>query len=209
MNFQKRQNAMNIRKATIMKRIIVFFMVLTALFAFTSCSDDNTKGADTADLTNNVIIVVEGYGEIKVTLTPEHAPITVANFKKLVAAHAYDGTIFHRVIYDFMIQGGDTTLTPYGEADTIKGEFLTNGVKNNLAHDRGVISMAREDKPNTASSQFFICHKKSPHLDGKYAAFGYVTDGMEVVDAIASVPTSQWNDRPYEDIVITTIKFAD
>ena len=180
---------------------------MAGLFAFASCSENTDVNVD--DLPNEVVIVVEGYGEIKVTLTPENAPITVANFKKLVADNAYDGTIFHRVINNFMIQGGDTTLTSYGKTDAIKGEFKSNGVNNTLLHKRGVISMARADAKNSATSQFFICHQNSYHLDGDYAAFGYVTEGMEVVDAIAGVATNSWNNRPFEDVVITTIKFAE
>ena len=190
-----------------MKRIIALLLAVAGLFAFASCSRNTDVNVD--DLPNEVIIVVEGYGEIKVTLTPENAPITVANFKKLVADNAYDGTIFHRVINNFMIQGGDTSMTDYGRADTIKGEFKSNGVNNTLLHKRGVISMARAEAKNSANSQFFICHQNSHHLDGDYAAFGYVTEGMEVVDAIAAVGTNPWNNRPYEDVVITTIKFAE
>ena len=188
-----------------MKKIIAVLMIAATVFMLVGCSssEGNSEGS------NNVIIVVENYGEIHVTLTPEHAPITVANFKKLINEGAYDGTIFHRVINNFMIQGGDTTLTSYGKADTIKGEFAKNGVNNTLAHKRGVISMARADDMNSASSQFFIMHKDKSHLDGSYAAFGYVTEGMDIVDMIAGVPTNSWNDQPYDDIVITTIKFAE
>ncbi len=193
-----------------MKKIIALLMAVFAIFTLVSCTNDSGEdGSDVDKLPNDVIIVVEGYGEIHVTLTPQHAPITVANFKKLVADKAYDGTIFHRVIYDFMIQGGDTTMTSYGETEAIKGEFFVNGVKNDLLHERGVISMARANDMDSASSQFFICQKKSAHLDGKYAAFGYVTKGMDVVDAIAETPTNPWNNRPQDDIVITTIKFAE
>lgn len=194
-----------------MKRFTAVLMAIVMLVMFTACSRDNPDATKTEPEENNendIIIVVEGYGEIKVRLTPEHAPITVRNFKELVSENAFDGTVFHRIIYNFMIQGGDTTLTNYGYVEPIKGEFYANGVKNELLHDRGVISMARGDDMNSATSQFFICHQKSPHLDGKYAAFGYVTEGMDVVDAIASVPTSPWNDCPYEKIVIKTVKFA-
>jgi len=143
-----------------MKRIIALLMAVFAIFTLVSCTNDSGEdGSDVDKLPNDVIIVVEGYGEIHVTLTPQHAPITVANFKKLVADKAYDGTIFHRVIYDFMIQGGDTTMTSYGETEAIKGEFFVNGVKNNLLHERGVISMARANDMDSASSQFFICQK--------------------------------------------------
>lgn len=189
-----------------MKRI--FSIVLALCFVLSLCAC-GTGDSDIPE-TNNVIIVVEGYGEIHVTLTPEHAPITVKNFKMLVSKGAYDGTIFHRVVNNFVIQGGDTTLTSYGKADAIKGEFASNGVNNTLSHKRGVISMARVGgMNNSATSQFFIMHKDRTTLDGDYAAFGYVTEGMDVVDAIASVPTNSWDDRPYVDVVVTTIKFAD
>ena len=188
-----------------MKRIFSIMLVLCFVLSLCACSTDDGQ----IPATNNVIIVVEGYGEIHVTLTPEHAPITVKNFKMLVSKGAYDGTIFHRVINNFVVQGGDTTRTSYGKADTIKGEFLSNGVNNTLSHKRGVISMARANDMNSASSQFFIMHKDRTSLDGNYAAFGYVTKGMDVVDAIAAVPTNSWDDRPCVDIVVTTIKFAD
>ena len=188
-----------------MKKIIAVLLLGIMMLSAVGCSSVEQQPGG-----NDVIIVVEGYGEISVRLTPENAPITVNNFKKLINEGAYDGTIFHRVINNFMIQGGDTTLTAYGEADNIKGEFSNNGVKNNLAHTRGVISMARVGgMNNSANSQFFICQKDCSWLDGDYAAFGYVTAGMEIVDAIANVPTSAWNDQPIEDIVITTIKFAE
>lgn len=129
-------------------------------------------------------------------LYPEVAPITVKNFVKLCGQHFYDGLIFHRVIPGFMIQGGDPEGTGMGGSDEeIKGEFLSNGVVNNLKHTRGVISMARAMNPNSASSQFFIMHKDAPHLDGNYAAFGKVTEGLEVVDHIAAVKTN-YMDKP-------------
>jgi peptidyl-prolyl cis-trans isomerase B (cyclophilin B) len=122
---------------------------------------------------------------IKIELYPDVAPITVANFEKLVKEGFYDGLIFHRVISGFMIQGGDPMGTGMGGAkEKIKGEFLANGVRNDLKHTRGVISMARSAMPNSASSQFFIMHQDAPHLDGQYAAFGKVVEGMDVVDLI-------------------------
>ena len=147
-------------------------------------------------------------GEIVVELDPTNAPITVANFQKLVGKHFYDGLIFHRVIKDFMIQGGDPTGTGMGGADEeIKGEFLINGVRNNLSHSRGVISMARSQFYNSASSQFFICHADCKFLDGQYAAFGKVVEGMETVDKIACVKTNR-GDRPLVEQKIKTIRFA-
>jgi peptidyl-prolyl cis-trans isomerase B (cyclophilin B) len=146
---------------------------------------------------------------IKIELYPEVAPITVANFEKLVKEGFYDGLIFHRVINGFMIQGGDPEGTGMGGAkDKIKGEFRSNGVKNDLKHTRGVISMARSMMPNSASSQFFIMHKDAPHLDGQYAAFGKVVEGIEVVDEIASVKVN-FQDRPLEDQVMKKVTIVD
>lgn len=148
---------------------------------------------------------MENGKKIKLELYPDVAPITVANFEKLVGEHFYDGIIFHRVIKGFMIQGGDPTGTGMGgSAEKIKGEFLANGVVNNLKHTRGVISMARTAAPNSASSQFFIMHQDAPHLDGQYAAFGKVVEGIEVVDEIASTRVD-WNDKPVNEQKIKTI----
>ncbi len=144
-------------------------------------------------------------GIIKVELDPKAAPITCANFEKLVSEGFYDGLIFHRVIAGFMIQGGDPTGTGMGGSDeTIKGEFAVNGVKNPLSHKRGVISMARSQRYNSASSQFFICHADATFLDGQYAAFGHVVEGMEVVDRIASVRTDG-QDRPQIDMIMEKV----
>ena len=146
-----------------------------------------------------VRIEMENGGIIELELYPEVAPITVANFEKLVSEGFYDGIIFHRVISGFMIQGGDPLGMGYGGSDEkIKGEFMANGVRNTLSHTRGVISMARSQDPNSASSQFFICHSDATFLDGQYAAFGKVTKGIEVVDAIAEVETNGM-DKPYEE----------
>ena len=133
------------------------------------------------------------------------APKTAANFEKLVKEGFYNGLIFHRVIEGFMIQGGDPTGTGMGGSrEKIVGEFAINGYKNPLSHKRGVISMARSQNPNSASSQFFIVHEDSTFLDGQYAAFGKVVAGMETVDAIAETPT-YYSDRPYEEQKIKTI----
>ena len=134
-----------------------------------------------------VIIEMENGKQIKLELYPDKAPITVENFLKLVSAGFYDGLIFHRVIKDFMIQGGDPEGTGMGGAkEKIKGEFLMNGVPNDLRHERGVISMARAQNPNSASSQFFICHNRTntAHLDGVHTCFGRVVEGLEVIDQI-------------------------
>ncbi|MBR3295643.1 MAG: peptidylprolyl isomerase [Clostridia bacterium] len=152
-----------------------------------------------------VVIEVKDMGKIKVELDREHAPITVENFEKLVKEGFYDGTIFHRVIYGFMIQGGDPTGTGMGGPGyTIKGEFAANGIDNPILHKRGVISMARSMDPDSAGSQFFIMHQDAPHLDGQYAAFGHVVEGMEVVDEIANSLTN-YSDRPMEDVVMEKV----
>ncbi|WP_302954355.1 peptidylprolyl isomerase [Faecalitalea cylindroides] len=158
--------------------------------------------------TELILITMENGDEIKAELYPETAPKTVENFLKLVDEKFYDGLIFHRVIKGFMIQGGDPTGTGMGGSkDTVVGEFRANGFQNDLAHTRGVLSMARTNMPNSASSQFFIMHQDAPHLDGQYAAFGKVIEGMEAVDKIASVKTN-WQDKPLKDQRIKTIRRA-
>ena len=158
--------------------------------------------------TELILITMENGDEIKAELYPEEAPKTVENFLKLVDEKFYDGLIFHRVIKGFMIQGGDPTGTGMGGSkDTIVGEFRANGFQNDLAHTRGVLSMARTNMPNSASSQFFIMHQDAPHLDGQYAAFGKVVEGMEAVDKIASTKTN-WQDKPLKDQRIKTIRRA-
>lgn len=153
-----------------------------------------------------VDIKMKDGGIIKVELYPEIAPISVENFLKLVNSGFYNGLIFHRVIKGFMIQGGCPDGTGMGGPGwQIKGEFASNGVKNDLKHERGVLSMARSMMKDSAGSQFFIMHKDAPHLDGEYAAFGKVIEGMDVVDAIASTRTDRWNDKPYEDQVIESM----
>ena len=151
-------------------------------------------------------ITMDNNQEIEAELYPEVAPLTVENFVNLVNQHFYDGLIFHRVIKGFMIQGGDPTGTGMGGSDNkIKGEFLANGVINELKHERGVLSMARSMDPNSASSQFFIMHEDAPHLDGQYAAFGEVISGMDVVDEIANAQTD-YRDKPLTDQRIKTIE---
>ncbi len=143
-----------------------------------------------------VVIEMENGKQIKIELYPDKAPITVANFEKLVKSGFYDGLIFHRVISGFMIQGGCPKGTGTGGPGwNIKGEFDANGIKNDISHERGVVSMARAMDPNSAGSQFFIMHKAAPHLNGQYAAFGKVVEGMDAVDEIASVETDR-ADRP-------------
>lgn len=189
-----------------MKKFIKICIIVISMFILCSCESDN----------NIVEIDVQDYGKIVIELYPDMAPITVKNFKKLVSEEYYDGLIFHRVIKDFMIQTGDPTGTGTGGSEeTIKGEFLANGFNNRLSHTRGVVSMARKGANpetsatlNSASSQFFIVQKDSTYLDGKYAAFGKVVSGIEIVDQIAAVSTDS-NDKPKKDVVINTIRFKE
>ena len=166
-----------------MKRVISCLLLAATLAAslllLASCKEKTVR----------VAMEVQDFGTIQLELYPEKAPETVANFEKLVKAGFYDGLTFHRIIKGFMIQGGDPKGNGTGGSDeTIKGEFTANGfTKNDLSHKRGVISMARSMSYDSASSQFFIVHEDSDFLDGQYAAFGRVTDGMDVVDAIANV----------------------
>ena len=163
---------------------------------------------ETATMAEKTVIEItmENGGMIDVELDPEAAPITVANFLKLVDEDFYDGLTFHRIIPHFMIQGGDPKGTGTGGSDEkIKGEFADNGWENPISHERGVISMARSNDPNSASSQFFITNDDKDYLDGQYAAFGRVISGMDVVDAISAVPTDA-DDRPLDPVVIKTIR---
>lgn len=164
--------------------LIVAFICLIAI----SCSKESEKVQTNEQKEKvNIVMTVKDYGDINLELDPNIAPITVDNFVKLVNEKFYDGLTFHRIIEGFMIQGGDPLGNGTGGSkETIKGEFSSNGVENNLSHKRGVISMARSQNKDSASSQFFIVQKDSTYLDGDYAAFGEVTSGMEIVDKIAS-----------------------
>ena len=210
-----------------MAKVIAMFMAM--ILSLTGCGTktENTAGSqgnqtgtgDTTQQTENVqtnmershvMMKMADGGEVVIELIPEYAPATVENFLSLVKEGFYDGLIFHRVIEGFMIQGGDPEGTGMGGSDkNIRGEFASNGFKQNkLKHSRGVISMARSQHPDSASSQFFIMHEDAPHLDGQYAAFGKVISGMEVVDKIATVETGE-NDRPLEDVVIESIRVIE
>ncbi len=173
------------------------------------------SGQDNIDISDAsyVAIDVKDYGTITVAVYPHVAPITVENFLSLVKSGFYDGLTFHRIMEGFMIQGGDPKGNGSGGSDKeIKGEFSSNGVQNDLSHKRGVISMARSNAPDSASSQFFICHKDSIFLDGNYAAFGEVTGGMEVVDKIATdaKPTDNNGTIPKsKQPVINSIKIVE
>ncbi len=199
--------------------ILLCFIVLIPLFS--SCTKEDVaidtnksytqKYEKSAAETNYIQIEIVGGATIIIELYPDIAPLTVANFKKLVGEGFYDGLIFHRVIENFMIQSGDPQGTGMGGSlETIKGEFSRNGVANDLLHERGVISMARKGNPHydSASSQFFIVHKDAKSLNGEYAAFGRVIFGMETVDQIAVVDTNK-EDKPLEDVKIKTIYFID
>ena len=215
-----------------MKKLLSLLLVASMLFVMTACgNDDSKKDSDAKDKetqteqnssTNNNVsnlyenkinftIELENGGVMKGVLFPDLAPKTVENFVKLANVNFYDGLIFHRVIKDFMIQGGgfDANMNEK-ESETIVGEFNANGINNPLLHKRGVISMARTNVPNSASSQFFIMHKDYPSLDGQYAAFGKITEGLEYVDEIAEAKTTVYEpmgmtDVPAEPIIIKTI----
>ena len=209
-----------------MKRIICLTLAILMLaISLASCDKNKTPTFEDIDLstidsldnvsvtdkeTDYVLITVQNYGQILVRLFPDVAPETVANFKKLVSENFYDGLIFHRVIKNFMIQGGDPEGTGAGGSpDNIKGEFANNGFENNLKHVRGVVSMARRGNDmNSASSQFFICQKDYARGDGDYAAFGFAAYGMDVVDKIANVRTNA-SDKPYVRVTIESIEFAE
>lgn len=176
---------------------------------------DNKRYVLSEEKTNLVKIDVKDKGIIIAELYPNKAPITVANFQKLVSEKFYDGLTFHRVISKFMIQTGDPTATGTGGSEeTIKGEFKANGVENSITHVRGVLSMARADSQvdpvigyNSGSSQFFIVQSDSEYLDGNYAGFGFVLHGMDIVDQISKVKTDE-NDKPLEDVIINNIRFV-
>ena len=198
-----------------MKKIIALAMgilMLVLSLSLTSCDKTPYEKSDAE--TNLVLIDVKGYGKIVVELYPDVAPITVANFKKLVSEGVYDGLTFHRVVKGFMIQGGDPKGNGTGGSDTeITGEFSANGIENKLSHTRGVISMARSQEMNSASSQFFIMHADYTGLDGNYAAFGKVVYGLEVVDAIAEVKTkfnSYGSEKsvPTEKVIMEKVYFV-
>ncbi len=200
-----------------MKKITSIILIIASVILLAACGKSGAAGGageaagsgDSKEVTN-VTIEMENGGIIKLELYPDIAPITVANFVKLAKSGFYDGLIFHRVINGFMIQGGDPEGTGMGGSDeTIKGEFSANGVKNDISHERGVISMARNSRSmDSASSQFFIVQEDSTYLDGQYAAFGRVTEGMDVVDEIASVATDS-KDRPLVEQKIKTITVDD
>ncbi len=189
-------------KKKIISLTLVLITAVLLICTLSSCGDPEK-------VTHHATIVIKDYGTIELELYGNAAPKTVANFEKLANSGFYDGLTFHRIISGFMIQGGGFLENGYyKEADTIKGEFEANGVNNPILHERGVISMARSDPFDSASSQFFIIHQTSPHLDGLYAAFGRVTSGIEIVDEICFDVEQGYNgavalgDRP----VITSVR---
>lgn len=200
-----------------MKKIAAIFLALAmCLCLFTGCEINGDEGTSESlsleermEETVQAVITMESGDVIKLELYPDVAPITVDNFVKLANEGFYDGLTFHRIISGFMIQGGDPNGNGTGGPGySIKGEFSQNGVVNDLKHTRGVISMARSQNPDSAGSQFFIMHEDAPHLDGSYAAFGKVVEGMDVVDKIASVETDYY-DAPLEKVVIESVKIAE
>ena len=201
-----------------LKKIFALLICLAVIFAVSGCgskndtatttetpteeseqtpaaTDETTQTSEDKEANKQMIEIVMNDGSVmELELYPDVAPETVANFTKLASEGFYDGLTFHRIISGFMIQGGDPEGTGFGGSkDTIKGEFASNGFENNLSHERGVISMARSQSPNSASSQFFICHADSAFLDGEYAAFGRMTSGFEVLDKLAETPVEDSN----------------
>jgi len=193
-------------------QIVLFTVLVVILAACGKETSDNKEQENTANYAEEVkenpivTITMENDEKIIIELEPKTAPNTVANFISLVEDGFYDGLIFHRVIPGFMIQGGDPDGTGMGGPDyAIKGEFTSNGFENTLTHERGVISMARSQDPDSAGSQFFIMTEQATHLDGDYAAFGKVTEGMEMVDEIVAAKRGA-NDKPLEDQKIKTVE---
>ncbi len=187
-------------------------LILVTILAFSCVMLSGCGGNEGSKDSNTAVIDIKDYGTITIELKPDDAPITVANFKKLVNEGFYDGLTFHRIMEGFMMQGGDPLGNGTGGSEEeIKGEFSSNGVDNKLSHTRGAVSMARSMMPDSASSQFFIVHEDSTFLDGDYAVFGYVTEGLEVVDKVCTTakPTDNNGTIPAdEQPVITSIKLV-
>ncbi len=212
-----------------MKKIICAVLCVSLiLFSFAACSDNGgankvqstpTQSAEPnapadssikKDNVHHVELTIRDYGTIKIELYPDEAPLTVENFISLAKSGFYDGIGFHRLDKDFVLQGGDPDGDGIGGSDKqIKGEFKANGVQNNISHKRGVISMARTGDPNSASSQFFICLEDSTFLDGSYAAFGYITDGMNIIDQVRDNTPESGSIPKDQQPVIETIKVID
>ena len=195
------------KKKIIVLTSLFLILILGGCGAKTEGEIDNMKFKETEEITNYVKIEMTTGDLMILELYPNTAPITVENFQKLVSEKFYDNLIFHRVIEDFMIQGGDPQGTGMGGSNnTIKGEFESNGVANNLKHERGVISMARSQIKDSASSQFFICHKDASYLDGDYAAFGKLIAGFDTLDKIATTKVN--GEKPVTDQKMKTVRFV-
>ena len=191
----------------VFKRILALLTLLSLLISpLCACTEEGKgSGSEESDEKPDIVLMtVKDYGKIKIRLYPEKAPLTVSNFKGLVAKGYYDGLSFHRIIEGFMIQGGRGENVP-----TIKGEFFENGVQNEIKHVRGTVSMARAEDMDSASSQFFICQSTYDYGDGKYAAFGEVIEGMMVVDLIAAVAVNPYNNAPLSPVIIESIVFVE
>ena len=190
--------------------LLCCFLILVSSGCGKSDNDQTKQKNEQGDSVIMIEIIMQDGSVMKAELYPDIAPITVENFVSLAKDGFYDGLIFHRVIPGFMIQGGDPLGTGYGGSnEKIKGEFSLNGVNNTISHQRGVISMARSaNSYNSASSQFFICVADNDFLDGQYAAFGRVTEGMDVADKIAA-QSRDANDKPYQDQIIQTIRVVE
>lgn len=174
--------------------VVLILLIILGINSFVNKKELEKEKKNLLSDKHYVEMIVKDYGTIKLELDADTAPVTVTNFINLVEEKFYDGLTFHRIIDGFMVQGGDPEGTGYGGSDkNIKGEFSANGVKNNISHVRGVISMARGDDYNSASSQFFIMHEDNLGLDGSYAAFGKVISGIEVVDKLAKVKVEDDN----------------
>lgn len=187
-----------------MKKLLSVLLAGSLLFGFALAETAATTTFDKGTVVE-ATIVVKDFGELKLELYPDHAPQSVANFVELAKKGFYDGLTFHRVIKNFMIQGGDPLGTGTGGPGyNIKGEFKNNGVENPISHVRGVISWARTNVPNSAGSQFFIMHKDAHYLDGNYAAFGMVVSGIDVVDKIVEVKTGG-SDKPLTPVIIEKV----
>ena len=215
---------LHFEKEDLMKKLLTACVAAVLLLSLAACGKTDTDTitdskadkpvAETAGVgTHHAEIDIQDYGTITVELDGDAAPITVQNFMDLANDGFYDGLTFHRIIAGFMMQGGDPNGNGTGGSDeTIPGEFSANGCDNPISHTRGTISMARAQAPDSASSQFFICHADSTFLDGQYACFGYVTDGMDVVDAVceAAQPTDDNGTIPADQQpVITAIRITD
>lgn len=198
-----------------MKKIIRMIIVMTLMASLlVGCSSEETTPESNSEMMtgkHHAEIVIKDYGTIKVELDADVAPISVTNFVTLAKSGLYDGLKFHRIISGFMIQGGDAT-SKGKNLESIKGEFSANGIENSISHKRGVISMARTNEPDSATSQFFIMHQDNESLDGQYAAFGHVTEGIEIVDKICeNTPVTDMNGSVEEknQPEIETIKVVD